>query len=165
MRHHVNLQYVGESGGSVIVLLHRPPLSAHQSGGSSNEIGSLLIIVCYAALTSRQDFNKPCSLAFPFNLFASEAFPTSFRWHICLRLKIWQSLQAVDSIDCCYKLLTALTAVTSCLQLSQLSHAVNSSDSWNKLSTTVTPKTSYRKLCQPLQAGWQLLQAIGSFDT
>ena len=77
MRHHVNLQYVGESGGSVIVLLHRP-LSAHQSGGSSNEIGSILIIVCYAALISRQDINNSCSSAFPLNPFASEVFPTSF---------------------------------------------------------------------------------------
>ena len=53
--------------------------AAHQSGVSSNEIGSLLIIVCYAALIIRQDFNNSCSSAFPLNPFASEVFPTSFR--------------------------------------------------------------------------------------
>ena len=52
--------------------------AAHQFGVSSNEIGSLLIIVCYAALIIRQDFNNSCSSAFPLNPFASEVFPTSF---------------------------------------------------------------------------------------
>ena len=53
--------------------------AAHQSRVSSNEIGLLLIMVCYAALIFRQDINNSCSSAFPLNPFASEVFPTSFR--------------------------------------------------------------------------------------
>ena len=56
-------------------------------------------------------------------------------------MRYGQLLQAVTSFASCYKLLSGLTAVTSCRQLRQLLQAVTSLDSCYKLSTAVTAIT------------------------
>jgi len=68
--------------------------------------------------------------------------------------KNWQPLQVVDGFDSCNTLSTALTAVASYWQLLQPT-SVNSVDSCYKLLTASTAVTS----C------WQFLQAIGSYDS
>ena len=66
----------------------------------------------------------------------------------------WQLLQAVAGFNSCYKLLTALTAVTSCY----LQAAVTSCRQlWQQLSA-LTRLTSCRQ-------HWQLLQAVASIDS
>ena len=67
----------------------------------------------------------------------------------------YRQLQAVNIFRIYYKLLTALTAVTSCRQLWQVLQAFASSDSCYKLLPAVT------SCCQ----FWQLLQAVASFDS
>ena len=65
---------------------------------------------------------------------------------------------AVASFDSCYRLLTALTAVTSCRQFWHLLQTVASFDIFfYKLSPALTADTSCRQL-------WWLIQAVGSFD-
>ena len=65
---------------------------------------------------------------------------------------------AVASFDSCYRLLTALTAVTSCRQFWHLLQTVASFDIFYKLSPALTADTSCRQL-------WHLLQAVVSFDS
>ena len=67
----------------------------------------------------------------------------------------YRQLQAVNIFRIHYKLLTALTAATSCHQLWQVLQAFASSDSCYKLLPAVT------SCCQ----FWQLLQAVASFDS
>ena len=64
---------------------------------------------------------------------------------------------AVASFDSCYRLLTALTAVTSCRQFWHLLQTVASFDIFYKLSPALPADTSCRQL-------WRLIQAVGSFD-
>ena len=92
-------------------------------------------------------------------------------------ISCWQLLQAVASIDSCYKLSPALTAVASfdsCCQLWQLLQAVDSIGSCYKLSPALTAVASFDrsyKLSPALTAVtsccrlWQLLQAFPCFDT
>ena len=99
----------------------------------------------------------------------------------------WQLSQAVADFDSCYKLLPALTAVTSCCWLWQLLQAITSCrqlwqflvavashDCCYMLMAALTAVTSCCQLWQQLQAVysfdssrqlWRLLQAFPSFDT
>ena len=63
------------------------------------------------------------------------------------------AIERFDSFNSCYKLSTALKAVTSCCQLWQLSQAVASFDSCYKLLPALTAVTCCLQL-------WQLLQAL-----
>ena len=90
--------------------------------------------------------------------------------------QLWLLLQAVTSIDCCYKLSTALTAVTSCRQFWQLLQAIASFNSCFKLSpfyscyelspalTTVTSCRQLWQLAQTVECQ-QLIQAFDSFHS
>ena len=67
--------------------------------------------------------------------------------------QLWQVLQAVTSIDNCYTLLPALTAVKGCCQLWQLIKDVVRFD--------ICYKQFFISCCQL----WQLLQAVASFGS
>ena len=86
-----------------------------------------------------------------FNQSAYFAYSASFTYFSILHI------QAIASFGSFYKLLPALTAVTSCRQLWQLLQAVDSLDSFYKLSTASKAVTSCCQL-------WQLLLAVVSFD-
>ena len=90
------------------------------------------------------------------NKFMQELWKTMYKlWPICVITFIL--LLAVNSFDSCYKLLTALTADTSCCWLWHLLSAVNSLEIFSQLLTAFTQmKYASFTSCHKL---WQLWQA------